>query len=107
MPRGVSFMALIPFPRTYRVMSFRGISIEGSERTEAPAGLVGLLGELGLPCSCRIERLVLDAVEVRRELHPLLVERAHPFPAQRGDRETELEDDVLAGARPELPRPGG
>src|SRR5437870_11076293 len=88
-------------------MSFRGLGIEDSERIEAQSGLVELLGELGLPCSCRIERLVLDAVEVRRELHPLLVEHAHPFPAQRGDREAELEDDVLAGARPELPRPGG
>src|SRR5881396_243166 len=88
-------------------MSFRGLGIEDSERIEAQSGLVELLGELGLPCSCRIERLVLDAVEVRRELHPLLVERAHPFPAERGDREAELEDDVLAGARPELPRPGG
>src|SRR5207245_11644781 len=91
MLRGVSFMTFISFLWAYRVMSFRGLGIEDSERIEAQSGLVELLGELGLPCSCRIERLVLDAVEVRRELHPLLVEHAHAFPAERGDREAELE----------------
>jgi len=53
----------------------------------------------------RIERLVLDAVEVDGAPPPL-VEHAHAFrPA--GDREAELEDDVLAGAPAGAPRGPG
>src|SRR5439155_1680666 len=71
------------------------------------AGLVELAAELRPPGAGRVERRVLDAVNVGGELDPLLVERAHALAGEVGDREAELEDHVLAGPRTERAGPGG
>src|SRR5438552_18548594 len=88
-------------------MSFRGLGIEDSERIEAQSGLVELLGELGLPCSCRIERLVLDAVKAHRDLPPPPVDGHPPSRPGRAVREAEPEVTVRAWRGPDPPRPGG
>src|SRR5881628_1940646 len=77
------------------------------QRVEPEAGLVELAAELRPPSAGRVERRVLDAVNVGGELDPLLVERAHALAGEVGDREAELEDRVLAGPRPERAGPGG
>src|SRR5438128_9154769 len=76
-------------------------------RVEPEAGLVELAAELRPPGAGRVERRVLDAVNVGGELDPLLVERAHALAGEVGDREAELEDHVLAGPRTERAGPGG
>src|SRR5438128_4906028 len=76
-------------------------------RVEPEAGLVELAAELRPPGAGRVERRVLDAVNVGGELDPLLVERAHAVAGEVGDREAELEDHVLAGPRTERAGPGG
>src|SRR5205809_2089404 len=77
------------------------------QRVEPEAGLVELAAELRPPGAGRVERRVLDAVNVGGELDPLLVERAHTLAGEVGDREAELEDHVLAGPRTERAGPGG
>src|SRR5256712_10377001 len=77
------------------------------QRVEPEAGLVELAAELRPPGAGRVERRVLDAVNVGGELDPVLVERAHALAGEVGDREAELEDRVLAGPRPERAGPDG
>src|SRR5439155_24201586 len=57
--------------------------------------------QLPTPGSGGVERLVFHAAEVRRQLDPFLVKHADTRAPELGDRETELEDDILARARTE------
>src|SRR5439155_23068465 len=74
---------------------------QGPDRVEAETCLQELPRQLPAPRARGVERLVFDAAEVRGELDPFLVERADASAAELGDREPELEDDVLARARTE------
>src|SRR5436309_2012456 len=77
------------------------------QRVEPEAGLVDRAAELRPPGAGRVERRALDSVNVGGELDPLLVERARALAGQVGDREAELEEHVLAGARAERAGLGG
>src|SRR5437879_12830368 len=47
--------------------------------------------------------MVREAGQVAGQLYPFLVERAHTMAREVAEREAELEDHVLASARPEVP----
>src|SRR5689334_4398458 len=94
-------------PTSARACSPSYISVDQLQRIEAEPRFVELPRELRAPRAAGVERRVLDAVDVGRELHRLLVERAHALALQPAHREPELEDDVLPGARMERVLVGG
>src|SRR5207244_7082867 len=73
------------------------------QRVEPEPRGVQVAGELRFPGAAAVERLILDAAEVGRQLDALLVEGADALATEVRNRERELEDDVLTGAWSEMP----
>src|SRR5262245_27999560 len=82
--------------------SLRG-ALQRPQRVESQPRGVELAGERGAPRTRGVERRVLDAAEIGRQLDAVLVERAYAVAAEGREREAELEDHVLARARSEMP----